>query len=87
MNLILGRFRPNRSHQAVVPTCNSVVEGETRRSIIDGGGKGKLEVFVSLGLGDSKDNGGGEIGNCIGEAGANCWHRSTRRRRRRSTLE
>ena len=53
---------------------------------MDGGGKGKLEVLLGLGLGDSRESGGGEIGNCIGETGANCWHRCSIRRRR-SILE
>lgn len=49
---------------------------------MEGGGNGKLDdLLFGLGLGDSKDSGGGEIGNCIGETGANCWHLSTRRRR------
>lgn len=63
----------------VVPTCSSEVDDETRRSRIEGGGNGKLLDLVPhvIGLGDSKERAGGEIGNWIGEIGATGCNFST----------
>jgi len=58
-----------------VPTCSSE-GGETRRSRIEGGGKGKLLDLLAgkvVDAEDSRESGGGEIGNWIGETGATCW--------------
>lgn len=65
-----------RECPTMLPTCSSEVGGETRRSRIEGGGKGKLDLLagkVVADAEDSRESGGGEIGNWIGETGATCW--------------
>lgn len=80
-----------RDRSTMLPTCSSDVGGETRRSRIEGGGKGKLlDLFaggqVVADAEDSRESGGGEIGNWIGETGATCWDLWWSARRRRSSM-
>lgn len=63
----------DRNQEGHVNYCSSEEDGETRRSRIDVGGKGKLDLVAQVTeLGDSRDSGGGDIGNWIGETGATC---------------
>lgn len=70
------RRERERECPMMLPTCSSEVGGETRRSRIEGGGKGKLlDLLAGKALADAEDSresGGGEIGNWIGETGATC---------------
>lgn len=69
----LSRVYTPPDSRSMVYSCSSEEDGETRRSRIDVGGKGKLDLVAQVTeLGDSRDSGGGDIGNWIGETGATC---------------
>lgn len=66
-NSVRKRLVMRRECPTMLPTCSSEVGGETRRSRIEGGGKGKLSDLLAgkvvADAEDSRDSGGGEIGN------------------------